>query len=183
MVDQTIQCIRNSMITLLKEKEYSRIQMKEIAEYAHVGRKTLYRYFDSKEQIINYIAESLMGRFADEIIAQNGMTLQSVTYAFFVFIQKNRSELLLLKNARLLSYIEDNIFVLITQVAAKTKYRDKTIEEIKNSQKEAPPEEKYALHYTIAGYWRMAMIWIEEDELVTPEQMTEIAVNVMTGKI
>lgn len=181
MVGQTLQCIRESMLSLLKEKEYSKIRMNEIAENAYIGRKTLYRYFDSKEQIIKYIAESLMDRFASEILEQNEMTFHSITYAFFIFIQKNRTEFMLLKKARLLSYIDDNLFELVTQVTAKTKYKGKTIEEIKNIQASAPIEDIYALHYTLAGNWRMAMLWIEEDVPFTPEQITEMAVKIMMG--
>lgn len=99
MEGQTIGSIRESMLSLLSEKEYSKIQMKEIAERAHVGRKTLYRYFDSKEKIVKYVAESLMDRFAQEIHVHNedGLTLKGVTYAFFVFINNNRAEFSLLK--------------------------------------------------------------------------------------
>lgn len=183
MVNQTLDCIRESMISLLQKKEYSKIQMKEIAENAHIGRKTLYRYFESKNQIVEYIAQSLMDRFATEILEQGEMSLQSVTYAFFVFAWNNRAELLLLKKARLLSYIEDNLFELITQVTAKTKYKGKSIEEIKEIQDSAPIEDKYALHYTLAGYWHIAMLWIEDDNPSSASQMTEIAVKIMTGNI
>lgn len=183
MVDETMKCIRESMLSLLEEKEYSKIQMKEVAENAHVGRKTLYRYFENKEQIVKYIAESLMDRFTKEIQAQDGLNLQNVTKAFFVFIQNNRDEFVLLKKARLLSYIEDNLFELVTQVAAETKYKDKTLDEIKEIQKMSPAQDKYALHYTLAGYWCMAMVWISTDDSLTPEQMSEIAVKIMTGKV
>lgn len=183
MVDQTLQCIRESMISLLKQKEYSKIQMKEIAENAHIGRKTLYRYFDGKEQIIKYIAESLMDLFAIEIQAQKELTLPKVTYAFFVFVESNREELLLLKKTGLLSYIEDHLFELVTQVAAKTKFHDKTPEEIEQIEKSASPENRYALYYTLAGYWRIGMAWITEENRQTPKQMAEIAVKIMTGKL
>lgn len=46
MVNQTLECIRESIISLLNEKEYEKIRMKEIAERAPIGRKTLYRYVD-----------------------------------------------------------------------------------------------------------------------------------------
>ena len=95
MIDDTLRCIRESMMTLLDEKEYSAIQMKEIAQRANIGRRTLYRYFENKDQILKYIAESLINRFTEEIERQEKLTLQSVTYAFYVFIEKNRSEFIL----------------------------------------------------------------------------------------
>lgn len=185
MVNQTLECIRESMISLLEEKEYGRIQMKEIAEKAHVGRKTLYRYFDSKEQIIKYIAESLMDRFTQEIQNRNGeeLTLKGVTYAFFLFINDNKAEFKLLKKARLLSYIEDNLFELISEVASKTKFKGMTADEVQEMQKSQKPENKYALYYTLAGYWCVAMTWIDESDSLEPNEIAEIAVKIMTGQV
>ena len=185
MEGQTIGSIRESMLSLLSEKEYSKIQMKEIAERAHVGRKTLYRYFDSKEKIVKYVAESLMDRFAQEIHVHNedGLTLKGLTYAFFVFINNNRAEFSLLKKARLLSYIEDNLFELISQVASKTKFKGMTADEVQKMQKLQRPEDKYALYYTLAGYWCVAMAWIDENDLLSPDQIAEIAVKIMTGQV
>ena len=37
--------IQKTILELLKHKEYKDIQMKEIAEKANIGRRTLYRYF------------------------------------------------------------------------------------------------------------------------------------------
>ncbi len=185
MVNQTIECIRESMLSLLEEKEYSKIQMKEIAERAHVGRKTLYRYFDCKEKIVKYIAESLMDCFAGEIHKRNGeeLTLKGVTHAFFGFINDNREEFKILKKARLLSYIEDNLFELISQVASKTKFKGMTADEVQEMQKSQKPEDKYALYYTLAGYWCVAMAWMDGNDSLTPDEIAEIAVKIMTGQV
>ena len=181
MVDETLKCIREGTIALLKEKEYDNIQMKEIAERSHVGRRTLYRYFDSKEKIVRYIAESLMDRFTDEIKMQEGLTLVSISYAFYLFIEKNKTEFLLLKKARLLYLIEDNFFELIAGVAQKTKYKDLNAKEFDQMLASMSREDKYALHFTFAGYWRMAMLWLEEENHLSPKQMTELTVKIMTG--
>ncbi|MBQ0078877.1 MAG: hypothetical protein KBS66_03165, partial [Eubacterium sp.] len=57
----------------------------------------------------------------------------------------------------------------------------KTAEEVLEIKKAEPIEDKYALSYILAGNWRMAMIWIEEDPFITPKQLTEIAVKNMRG--
>ena len=43
--------IQKTILELLKHKEYKDIQMKEIAEKANIGRRTLYRYFAYKDEI------------------------------------------------------------------------------------------------------------------------------------
>lgn len=182
MIDDTLRCIRESMMTLLDEKEYSTIQMKEIAQRANIGRRTLYRYFENKNQVLKYIAESLINRFAEEIKRQEKLTLQSVTYAFYVFIEKNRSEFILFKKAGLLNYLEEEIPKLIIGVAAKTKYKDKEPAELQQLQSNLPIIDKYARCYTIAGYWHIAMLWMEENNPSSPEEMTEITLKIMRGE-
>ncbi len=182
MVNETLNCIRTGMLTLLQEKDYSSIQMKEIAERSNVGRRTLYQYFENKEMILKYIAESLMDRFADEIARSEQMTLFSVTCAFFQFLQNNRTEFMLLKKARLLSYIEEHLFELVSHVAAKTKYKEMDPEEMHRILNSASYEDQYELQYTIAGMWRIGMLWLEESHDLTPEQMTVITGNIMRRK-
>ncbi|MBQ0058744.1 MAG: TetR/AcrR family transcriptional regulator [Lachnospiraceae bacterium] len=180
MVDETLQCIRESMMGLLAKKEYSKIQMKEIAENAHVGRKTLYRYFDSKESLMEYVAESLMNRLADGILTQGELSFENVTYAFFEFVRDNQEEFRILKKGKVLSYLEDNLFALIAQVAAKTKYKGKSAQEVQELT-QASLGQKYALHFMLAGHWRMAMVWIDEDPFLSPRQMMEMSLQVMSG--
>ena len=48
--------IRSAMLSLLREKDYADIQMTEIAARAHIGRRSLYRYFRSKDNIMKNIA-------------------------------------------------------------------------------------------------------------------------------
>lgn len=177
MVDTTLRCICAGMLELLQEKEYSDIQMMEIAQRARVGRRTLYRYFDSKELILKYIAESLMDRFADEIAQTNEMTLYSVMHAFFLFIGRNRDEFVLLKKARLLGYVEEPLFALVTQVATKARSRDP--QQLRRPPKAPLSEDQYALQFTIAGAWRIAMLWLEDEQALSPEQLAQITGRIM----
>lgn len=181
-MDEPKRCIRQGMISLLKEKGYSDIQMKEIAQRSNVSRRTLYRYFDNKESIVKYIAESLMDNFAEEIKNETTMNLYTVIHAFFVFIKNNQEEFLILKKARLLSYIEDRLPELIAGVAAKTKYIGKNLTEIPFLGATVPSGDKYYFYFVFAGFWRVAMAWLEEDEVLSPEKMTEITIKIMEGQ-
>lgn len=181
MVDETRKCIRDGMISLLQEKHFSEIQMIEIAQRANIGRRTLYRYFENKDSIAQYMAESLMDGFAAEIEKENPLTLGGVVHAFYTFIQKNRTELVVLKKSRLLGYIEERLPELIVGVAAKTKYKDKPLEEVPLLGAQIPAQDKYFLHFVIAGCWRVAMVWIAEDEKLTSDQMADITVKILTG--
>lgn len=51
----TKELIRDTLQKLLEEKDYAEISMKEIAKSANVGRRTLYRYFGTKDDIVRFM--------------------------------------------------------------------------------------------------------------------------------
>ena len=71
MIEDVRGIIMTATLELLKKKDYKDVQMKEIAETANIGRRTLYRYFGNKDEIMGSIVESLMEDLA-EVINQNG---------------------------------------------------------------------------------------------------------------
>lgn len=177
MADETLNSIRAGMAALLQEKAYIDIQMTEIAEKAGVARRTLYRYFDNKEQILQNIAGSLMDRFAEEIAQHDEMTLYSAAHAFFLFIERNRSEFTLLKKAHLLTFIEEPLIDLMMQLTDR--YKAAAAKASSRGSKPSLGEDWYALQFTIAGFWRTALLWLEDDNGLTAEQMAQIAGRIM----
>ena len=51
MIEDVRGIIMTATLELLKKKDYKNVQMKEIAETANIGRRTLYRYFGNKDEI------------------------------------------------------------------------------------------------------------------------------------
>lgn len=180
MTEDTRENIRAAILKLLKTTEYKNIQMKEIAEAAHIGRRTLYRYFENKEAIINNIVEALMDDLT-EIVNRNGrLDLEGIAYSYFVFWEKNLEVLRLLKKAHLMYLLEDNLPVLMIGVALKTKYKDKTAEEFKAIRDGATAEARYNYYYMLAGYVRVAQVWMEEENRRTPAEMAGILKGIVT---
>lgn len=66
----TKELIRDTLQELLEEKDYTEISMKEIAKSANVGRRTLYRYFGTKGDIVRFMADSVMDEFSEALLLQ-----------------------------------------------------------------------------------------------------------------
>ena len=49
---QSKQMLLNALLELMEKKAYSSISIKELAECAGLDRKTFYRNFDSKEEVL-----------------------------------------------------------------------------------------------------------------------------------
>lgn len=166
--------IQKTILELLKHKEYKDIQMKEIAEKANIGRRTLYRYFAYKDEIMNRIVSGLMDDFADIVNMVNRMDLEGIAYAYFLFWEKHIEEMKLLKKAHLMYLLEDNLPDLVMIVSLKTKYKNLTREEWEQVMEQWSAEDKYNFSYMLAGYFKVAQLWMEEKNRKSPEEMARI---------
>lgn len=174
----TKECIRAAALELLKTSEYHDLQMKQIAETAHIGRRTIYRYFKSKHDVMTYIVERLMNDFAEKLLQDKSQTLEEIGITYFKFWEEHIDTLLLLKKAHLLYFVEDALPQLILQVAMKTKYQNKTLEEVKQSSSE---DVRYEFGFKLAGFWKLTQIWSEEVPRKTPEEMSKIIAGFIKG--
>lgn len=166
--------IQKTTLELLKYKDYKDIQMKEIAERANIGRRTLYRYFAYKDEIMNRIVRELMDDFADIVNLVNRMDLEGIAYAYFLFWEKNIEEMKLLKKAHLMYLLEDNLPELIMEVSLKTKYKSLSREEWQEVMNQMTMEDRYNLCYMLAGYFKVAQLWMEDKNRKSPEEMAVI---------
>ena len=174
MNEEIGELIQKATLELLKHKEYKDIQMKEIAEKANVGRRTLYRYFAYKDEIMNRIVSGLMDDFADIINQVNRMDLEGIAYAYFLFWDKHIEEMKLLKKSHLMYLLEDNLPNLVMRVSFKTKYKALTREEWQEVMNQMTDVDKYNYCYMLAGYFKIAQLWMEEKNRKTPEEMAVI---------
>lgn len=180
MTEDTRSIIRKATFEMLKSKDYKDIQMKEIAEAAHVGRRTLYRNFGCKDEIMNNVVESLMDDLVVVINQTGRMDIEGIAYAYFLFWERNMEILRLLKKAHLMYLFEDNLPELMVSVSLKTKYKNKTKEELIEIKNSITVEAKYNYYYMLAGYVKVAELWMEEDDKRAPEQMAKILKGIVT---
>ena len=67
MNKKTQDAIQNAFIDLLLEKDFSKITIREIADYAQVNRGTVYFHYEDKFDLLAKIEEQLIIRLAETI--------------------------------------------------------------------------------------------------------------------
>ena len=60
---QSKQWILKALLVLMAEKDFSKITVKELAKRADLDRKTFYRNFNSKEEVLYLILEEMCQRY------------------------------------------------------------------------------------------------------------------------
>lgn len=177
----TKEIIKDTLLNLLREQNYSQIQMKKIAERANVGRRTLYRYFQTKDDIVKYISDSLMDEFANALLENDAIGLEQTTKTYFFFWEKNIEIFHCLDDSHLLHHIEDHLAEYIMQVALKTKMKDVDMS-LQQILLEMPKQEIYGFYFTIAGYWELTKRWMREENRDTPEEISRLVLEILAEK-
>lgn len=168
-----------ALLKLLTKMEYQEISIVRLAEEAHIGRRTFYHYFESKDDVVIHISKELMNEFAKKLLENHASNAKEILRSYFEFWEDNIDVLLQLKKAKLLYFIQDNLPELIQDVALQVKHFTK--EEMEKT----PPEQMklymYMFQYRLAGIWRMTTIWCEEEPRRKPEEMSELMLKIATG--
>ena len=174
---QSGQCISNALSGLLEQKAYHDITISQIAQKAYIGRRTFYRYFQTKDEVMRYTISLLMDDFADTLRKNHAEDLKGISQSYFAFWENHIDMLLLLQKQHLLYFIEDDMPALIRDVAVKINHIPPETEW------NPPPAEMekylYMFHFRLAGFWKLTLIWCAEVPRKTPEQMSALLEEIL----
>jgi len=114
-VVKTRASIINAFMTLFFEKDFDTISIKEITEYAQVGRKTFYLHYIDKYDLLDQVVSEKLTELEQICEAKKLVGVQEGTQLWFEFFENNRSffvKLFNISNAsnykkKLLHFIEE----------------------------------------------------------------------------
>ncbi len=81
-VQRTKKAIQNAFMSLLTEKSFDKITMKEVAAAASIDRKTLYNYYKNLDDLLEELENNLIDKFEGAIAQMKFSTLEDVKDAF-----------------------------------------------------------------------------------------------------
>lgn len=82
--EQSKEWIADAFFTLLKKKDYNTVTISEIAKKADLSRRTFYRAFDCKQDIITYMFEKI---FSEYISALNKIPTKKREYLAIAIVE------------------------------------------------------------------------------------------------
>lgn len=165
----------NALLSIMKEKPYQNITVQELSEIAQYDRRTYYRYFNSKEDILRLYCSHILGEMALMMKRKNPLTFQSGIIAYFNFWEKYIPFLRLLQQNNLLHFLEDEQDELLYYHVGIS-----VQPEIPQQLESAPPISRYAFYFTSGGLWNILVHWIKEEPRCSPKMMTEYILTMFT---
>ena len=155
-----------SLLELMKEKNFSDITITEIAEKAQLDRRTFYRHFRSKKDILDRYFEQLCSEYSDYIIQEQHIDLSSLGRAYFTFWSRHADFLQALHQNHLFYLVVEKYNELLPGL------HEKFIEDTFHFKNQISLE--YGLAFSAGGFWNILSRWFERGRKESPEEMSDI---------
>jgi AcrR family transcriptional regulator len=159
--------IKNSFITLLKEKAIAKITVKEICEGAQINRATFYAHYTDQYDLLQQIEDELIAEVIDKLNEHGpdtGMSIPVELVAKLLEYVKDNAELcgLLLDSSGNLEF-ENKLAVIIEQQFITSMTADHSIEQT---------DAEYILNFCASGVVGIIKRWLKTK---TNKSCTELA--------
>ncbi|WP_395320064.1 TetR/AcrR family transcriptional regulator [Fructilactobacillus frigidiflavus] len=158
----------NAFFELLGEKEYSDITIKDIADKAQLARRTFYRLFDNKQDLLNTYCDKLFDEYFEIIQKKSNeiTTFEDILDIVFDFWWSKRNEISIL--------IKRDIFLpFMLQRLDKFKniYLAFDFPWHLNASENAT---NYIVDYFVGGQFNIIDNWLSKDNPETPEYIAKL---------
>lgn len=162
--EQSGRMIEEALFELMREKDFAQITVSEIADRADVGRRTFYRLYTGKEEVLRSRIKKLGGDYRSGHSLLESYDIARISREYFSFWYQYRDLLLLMHE----SGLDEMLFYEISRVSTeviKSRIRD---EQLKDGREMA-----YFADYSAGGFILLLHRWIMEGMQGPPEQYAE----------
>lgn len=171
IAEQSRKWLIESLLHLMEEKDYNSITVTEISDNALLSRRTFYRNFNSKEEVLEAYCHKLCQEYIAHFKDETDLSLSNVTKVYFSFWRKHIEFLNILNKNHLLFFLLEryNEFLPVIYQIYKGNnddFNNKT-------------ELNYAILFSAGGFWNILAKWFKSDITQTPIEMSEIVLKSM----
>ena len=158
--------ITDTLLQLMDTYSYNDITVKQIILESQVARKTFYRNFLSKDDVLNAHIDSIMQKYVYSLQQLPNCQLSNILDIIFTFCFQNQNLLFKLRDNNLMHLLlhKWNIFIpmMHNQIVNPNHpmFRPITAEQV-----------DYIIAFNIGAIWNVIMKWIEHDMKETPDSI------------
>jgi AcrR family transcriptional regulator len=160
---QSQRWIVQSLLDLMKVKEYDKISVSEICRKADLDRRTFYRNFDSKSDVLEYYVRVLGEEYIKLYATIETPSTYNAAKFFFEFWNRHLYFIRNIKKCGLCDFI-------FQKFEKFTKEHSELL--INVDIKNLPIE--YIFAYRIGGFWNVMLTWVNNDVMLSPDEMAFI---------
>lgn len=150
-----------ALLSLMAHKPYAQITITEITTQAQVSRRTFYRNFTTKNDLLDAYSERLMLEYVEQLrVVANG-PMEDIVLMHFTFWRAHLDFLAMLARNGMIYLVLQKYNEYIAEVAQRsgsTRYLN-------------TPSSEYARAFNVGGYFNLLFEWLRRGAKETPEEM------------
>lgn len=170
--------ITNALLFLMKKSPYEEITVKQVILEARVSRKTFYRNFSSKEDVLISYLHAVITSYTDKLLSLKTLTLSGILDVIFDTCEAHQSllQILLSNNLQYLLLYELNLALPIIH---------RQIVSADNPLFSGIPEKTvdYIIYFNIGAVYNILMKWLENGCLENPADIKEALLQYLTKNV
>lgn len=176
IAEQSKQKMVKAVLLIMEQYDYQEITITQIAQEAQLSRKTFYRLFSDKDDVLKLFCENLFHEYFARIKAQQIQRYWDVVQAYFDFWEERKDLIALLQKSGLLPRIFEYSYRYSTEVFEFVRSKEAAASF-------ALPL-PYMLAYSVGGMHSMLLKWAENDMDVPSAQLiSKLKSGFMSGNI
>lgn len=157
--------MEDALLKLMETENYREITIQEITDNAGLSRRTFYRNYSSKNEILEGCFYKIWLEYESVIKQQTDLTLINIAKIFFTVMEKHFNFLSLVNRHHLLPLFLSKVDELLPPA----------FDELKGKKIPFPKESiQYALTFSTGGFVRILIRWINDSNHKSPEEMAEL---------
>jgi len=158
------ECLREGYFSLLAQKPADSISVSEIVKLAGVSRMSFYRYYQSKEELVQQYLTDSFNDFMATIKKDQIKDAQGAAVVFFSYFRSNKIRIKIL--------IEQGLFYLFFDLFSNF-LQDSNLT-IDSNPNISDDKLKYYYSYASAGILNLAKIWVLGEMKETDQEMAQV---------
>ena len=173
-IQKTKDEIADALCSLLETEQYDVITIQEIADSCSVTRRTLYRHFKTKDEILHHCFKGCATRFSNYIAARSPKDFREFCIVYFSFWNENMNMLTILNKSGIMYRFASEFESLVMMMSSRTGHADPKA----NAMLGENSKYRYHFAYRTAGFWHVTELWCQESPRLAPEEMADIMMEI-----
>lgn len=165
--------IAESLLKLMDTNLYKDITITQICQEANLVRKTFYRNFDTKEDILDFIFDNLFDEFKND---SNNLSSKEIIYSYYNYWSNHKKLLKLL--------YENNLFFIINRkymnyaVSFTHLFPSKKLRLLKDSDLEC-----YVLNFIAYSMSSILELWVQRDFKESVDSIAKLTEELLANEL
>lgn len=171
---QSKKWIVDALLELMAQKEYLLITVSEISSKALIDRRTFYRHFECKDDILRLVIDNITTEYLNSIIGTAPTDTYTITKNFFEVCLEHSDFINLLHKNNLMYFLLDKFFTNLPIVHAQVRSDEMT--------KTLSQDLDYFLFFHAGGFWSLLLKWVIDGMKKSPNDLAILA-SIITNRL